>query len=144
MLALVVSGDAPLSASGRFNLKAKGMVDLSALDPVLAPEGKRLKGTATIDGGFAGTLVTPAITGIMVLANADYQDYIEGFHITDIAAHLVAHGGTVAVSQLSGRAGHGSISGRGSSAGLRAGSCPAESATSFVPARRRFPCAPGE
>ncbi len=112
-VALAVSGDAPLSASGRFDLKAKGTVDLSALDPVLAPEGKRMKGSAAIDGGLAGTLVTPVVTGTAVLTNADYEDYIEGFHISDIAARFVAHGGSIDVSQLTGRAGHGSISGSG-------------------------------
>jgi translocation and assembly module TamB len=112
-VALSISGDAPLNASGQFNLKAKGTVDLSALDPVLGPEGKRLKGSAVIDGGFAGTLAAPAISGTAVLSNADYQDYIEGFHITEINARLVAHGGTISVSQLTGHAGHGSISGNG-------------------------------
>lgn len=112
-LALDISGDAPLKATGRFNLKTKGTVDLASLDPFLAARGKRLRGSAAIDGGLSGTISNPSITGSAVLTGGDYQDYVEGLHIQAIAARFEAHGGAITVSQLTGQAGHGTISGTG-------------------------------
>lgn len=112
-MALDISGDAPLSATGRFNLRTKGTVDLASLDPFLAARGKRLRGNAEIDGGLSGTFSNPSITGSAVLTSGDYQDYVEGLHIQAIGARLEARGGTIAVSQLTGQAGHGTISGSG-------------------------------
>jgi translocation and assembly module TamB len=112
-VALNISGDAPLSTAGRFNLKAKGTVDLASLDPFLAASGKRLRGSAVIDGGLSGTIANPSITGTAVLTGGDYQDYIEGLHLQAISARLEARGGAITVSELTGQAGHGTVSGRG-------------------------------
>jgi translocation and assembly module TamB len=111
--ALNLSGEAPLSASGRFNLRANGAVDLTSLDPVLNPSGKRLRGRATINGGFQGTLAQPRLSGTAVLTGGDFQDFVQGLHLQDLSARIEARGDTIAVRQLSGRAGHGTISGSG-------------------------------
>jgi translocation and assembly module TamB len=110
---IAVSGQAPMSASGRFNLRTKGTVDLTAFDPMLNPSGKRLRGRATLDGGFQGTLAQPRISGTLVLAGGDFQDFLQGLHLQDLAARVEARGDTIAVRQFSGRAGHGTISGSG-------------------------------
>jgi translocation and assembly module TamB len=110
---VTVAGQAPMSATGRFNLRVNGGVDLAALDPILNPSGKRMRGRATINGGFQGTLAQPRISGALVLTGGDFQDFIQGFHLQDLAARLEARGDTIAVRQFSGRAGRGTISGSG-------------------------------
>ena len=110
---IALAGEVPLSASGRFNVKTNGTIELTALDPVLIASGKRLKGRATINGAFVGTLAQPQIEGTASLVGGDFQDFVQGFHLANLSVNLAAHGNTITVSKLTGAAGHGQIWGGG-------------------------------
>jgi translocation and assembly module TamB len=110
---LNVAGEVPLSANGRFDVKTTGTIDLTSFDPVLIASGKRLKGRATINGRFVGTLAQPQIEGTATLAGGDFQDFVQGFHIANLSATLQARGNTITVTNLTGTAGHGQIAGSG-------------------------------
>ncbi len=111
---LTVAGNAPLKPEGAMALHVAGNLDLALLDALTAASGRRIRGTLTLDGDIAGTLGAPSITGRGSLANGEVQDYIQGVRIHDIAATLVSDGKRLTVSQLTGRAGPGTLSASGS------------------------------
>jgi translocation and assembly module TamB len=106
---LVVRGAMPLSATGPMALRADGAVSLALLDPILTPEGRRVRGQATLGATITGTPAAPTANGTLTLANGEVQDYAQGIHITDIAAAIEATGQTVRIARFTGRAGGGTI-----------------------------------
>jgi translocation and assembly module TamB len=115
---LTVTGRAPLGA-GALALQAAGAVDLAMLDPVLAPDGRRVRGRVTLDAGITGTLAAPQANGSLVLAGGEVQDFAQGVHLTGLAATIQASGQTVRIASFTGHAGPGTISASGS-VGLQA------------------------
>jgi translocation and assembly module TamB len=95
-------------------LHARGNADLTLLDPFLAVAGRRMRGTFTFDTSIGGTPAAPRVTGGGQLANGEIQDYARGFRLNDIAATVAADGTRIRLTQLTGRAGKGIISGSGS------------------------------
>ncbi|MFO1027627.1 MAG: translocation/assembly module TamB domain-containing protein [Acetobacteraceae bacterium] len=110
---LAITGTAPLSSTGALDLRADGRVDLVMLDPLLMAQGRRARGTITLNAAVAGTATQPRINGSVVLANGDVVDYGLGAHITDLAATLQATGDTITLSQFTGKAGPGTLGGGG-------------------------------
>ena len=110
---LAVRGAVPLSATGSMDLHANGAVSLALLDPILTPQGRRVRGQATLAATITGTPAAPAANGTLTLANGEVQDYAQGIHITDIAAAIEATGHTVRIASFSGRAGGGTLSATG-------------------------------
>ena len=115
---LAVTGRAPLGA-GALALRATGGVDLALLDPVLAAEGRRVRGRVALDAAVAGTTAAPLVNGTVTLAGGEVQDFTQGVHLTDLAATIQATGQTIRITSLTGRAGPGTISASGS-VGLQA------------------------
>jgi translocation and assembly module TamB len=109
---LAVTGQAPLGA-GALNLRAQGGIDLTVLDPVLTPAGRRARGRVTLDAGVTGTAAAPRLAGTARLAGGEIQDFGQGVHITDLAASLRADGNTVRIVSLQGRAGPGTVAASG-------------------------------
>src|SRR5262249_27454358 len=110
---MTFTGNAPLSESGQFDLRTDGTLDLAVFDPVLAANGRRLRGIVTLDGRVFGTLAAPRASGSAVLTGGEATDYLQGVRVTDIAAQLNAQGDTITISRLTGHAGRGTVSGSG-------------------------------
>ncbi|HKB95510.1 MAG TPA: translocation/assembly module TamB domain-containing protein, partial [Rhizomicrobium sp.] len=111
---LTLDGTAPLSPAGTMALHAGGNADLTLLDPFLAVAGRRMRGTLTFDASIGGTPAAPRVSGGGKLANGEIQDYARGFRLNDMAATVAADGTRIRLTQLTGRAGQGTISGSGS------------------------------
>ncbi len=110
---LTLNGTAPLGSSGALDLKAGGRVDLAMIDPLLAANGRRVRGTLTLDAGIGGTVAAPRVNGTARLANGDVQDVVVGIHLTDIAATLQAEGERLRLTRFTAKAGNGTLGGHG-------------------------------
>ena len=111
---LTLDGTAPFYPAGDMALQASGNADLTLFDPFLAVAGRRVRGTLTFDASIGGTPAAPRVSGGGKLANGEIQDYARGFHLNDMAATVAADGTRIRLTQLTGRAGQGTISGSGS------------------------------
>jgi translocation and assembly module TamB len=111
---LTLDGTAPLTPSGVMALHAGGTADLTLLDPFLAADGRRMRGTLTLDAKIGGSYGAPRVTGGGTLAAGEFQDYARGLRLNDIAATLQADGSHILLTQLTAHAGKGSITGSGS------------------------------
>jgi translocation and assembly module TamB len=108
-----LDGTIPLQAAAGFNLTTTGMIDLAVFDPVLAANGRRLRGQVSLDGRIMGTFSAPRASGTALLSGGEFDDFVQGVRVTNVSAHLTAAGDTITISDLSGRAGRGTISGQG-------------------------------
>jgi translocation and assembly module TamB len=111
---LDVKGEAPLAADRTMALHASGSTDLALLDPLVAAEGRRVRGTLTLDADIGGSFAAPRVTGTGRIAGGDAQDYALGARVQNIEAALQADGTRINVTSLTGRAGPGTITGSGS------------------------------
>jgi translocation and assembly module TamB len=109
-----LNGRAPLSAAGAIDLSASGMLDLALFDPLLAANGRRVRGQVTLNTTIAGNAAAPRVAGTAQLAGGEVQDYAAGFHLSDITARVQASDQVVRITQFSAKAGDGAISGSGS------------------------------
>jgi translocation and assembly module TamB len=112
-MALTLDGTAPLSPDRMLDLHAAGNADLSLLNPMLAADGRQVKGRITLDMAATGLLVAPRLSGTASLAGAEYQDYTQGLRLHDIAADLKADGNLIRIERFQGQAGPGTIGGNG-------------------------------
>jgi translocation and assembly module TamB len=96
------------------DLHATGHADLSVLDPLLAPSGRRARGNLMLDATVTGTPAAPRANGSARLAKGEIQDFAQGIRIADIQALIEAAGDRVQIAHLTGRAGPGTISASGS------------------------------
>ncbi len=112
--AIDVSGTAPIDPAAAMDLRARGNVDLSVMEPILAAEGRQARGQVTLDATVTGTLAAPRADGTLRLANGDVQDFAQGAHVRNIQALIQASGDSVRIASFTGRAGTGTISASGS------------------------------
>lgn len=110
---LAVNGTIGMAADSAINLHAKGNADLALLDPLLAADGRRLRGKLAFEGDVGGTFVAPRVTGSGQLSDGEFQDYLRGLQIQGITATIQAQGSDIRVTQFQGRAGKGTLSGSG-------------------------------
>lgn len=110
---LAVTGTAPLSTTGQIDLSANGQVQLTMLDPILAAQGQRVRGTIVLNATIGGTATVPKINGSAALHDGDVVDYAQGAHIDDLEALIEADGDTIRLTRFSGRAGQGTLGGGG-------------------------------
>jgi len=122
---LSLIGMAPLHAGGNLNLHAKGAVDLAVLDPVLNAEGRSIHGQLTLDATATGAANAPLVSGTASLAKGRIEDFVNGVHVHDVEAAFEGDGDTIAIKQLSAKAGAGTIAGSGT-IGLRAPGLPVD------------------
>ena len=111
---LAVSGTIGLAADAAIDLHAKGNADLALFDPLLAADGRRLRGKLVFETDITGTLTAPRVTGSGQLSDGEFQDYLRGLQVQGISAAIQAQGATIRVTQFQGRAGTGTLSGSGS------------------------------
>ena len=110
---LTVSGDVGLTAGYPLDLHAKGLADLALFDPLLAVDGRRLRGKLSFEAAIAGMVAQPRVNGSGQLSDGEFQDYLRGLQIQNITAAIQAQGTDVRITQFQGRAGKGTISGSG-------------------------------
>ncbi len=122
---LRVAGRAPLGGAGGLDLRVAGRTDLSLLDSFLLAGGRRARGTVTLDMTARGTLAAPDLAGTVRLADGEVQDYIQGIHITDIAAEIDMANGVARIARFTGKAGSGTVALSGT-VGISAAGLPTE------------------
>jgi translocation and assembly module TamB len=110
---LTLAGSVPLEAAAPLALRLNGNADLALLDPVLTPNGRRVRGQAAIDLALGGTLAAPRPTGTVRLTKGEVQDFVQGVHITDLTGSLQGDGNGLRIDQLTGRSGSGTLSAGG-------------------------------
>ncbi len=106
---LAIAGPVPLTAAGALDLRMTGRIDLALTDPFLTPSGRQARGVMTLDVLAGGTLAAPALSGGATLAGGEFQDYVQGVHLTAISARLLASGTALRIASLTARAGPGTI-----------------------------------
>ncbi len=107
---LALTGTAPLQPTAPLALRLSGNTDLKVLDPLLTPDGRAARGQAAVELGIAGTIAAPRASGTMRLARGEVQDFVQGFHLTNLTGTLQADGDTIRIVQLNGNAGAGTLS----------------------------------
>lgn len=106
---LALIGTAGLTAPQPLDLRVTGMVDLAMTDPLLTPGGQRARGRLTLDAAIAGNAAAPRLSGNATLAKGTFRDFVRGIDLSDITAAISADGGAVRLTQLTAKAGPGTI-----------------------------------
>jgi translocation and assembly module TamB len=106
---LTIKGGVPLSADGLLSLKLTGSLDAALVNPMLEARGERAGGTLAVNAAVTGTPHAPQVEGTVDLTHGDLRDYVQGLHLADITAHLVANQGVLEIASLSARAAPGQI-----------------------------------
>ncbi len=109
---LTLTGEAPLQA-GKLNLHLAGNADLSIFNPILAVDGRQASGALAVDMNIGGTVAAPRASGSARLSNGDMHDFARGARISAINATVRADGDVLHITQLSGTAGPGTVTGSG-------------------------------
>ena len=110
---LQASGRLPLRLDAPMSLTVAGQMNLALANPVFEASGQRLLGELAIRAQMRGSLQNPQADGTLTLMHADVQDYVRGLRISDINGTLLAAGSQLRLTQLSARAGSGTISASG-------------------------------
>jgi len=110
---VTLTGLVPQNPAGRLDLRVGGGVDLAILNPLLAAQGRDVRGRVDLAVGIGGTLSAPQMSGTLRLANGDVQDASFGVHISAINALIRPDGDTIRLDRFDGKAGSGTISGSG-------------------------------
>jgi translocation and assembly module TamB len=106
---LTANGLVPLDPAGPLDVHAGGSADLAMLDPLLAPDGRRVGGRAVLDARLTGRLDDPRLAGTLRLSDGSVRDDVAGISVTGIGATLQADGESIRIEQLAGKAGAGRI-----------------------------------
>jgi translocation and assembly module TamB len=110
---LALTGTVGLATPTALDLRATGAVDLAMTDPLLTPDGRRARGRLTLDTTISGTAAAPSVTGTANLANGAFRDFAQGIDLSGITAAVTADGGAVRLTQLTAKAGPGTIDANG-------------------------------
>jgi translocation and assembly module TamB len=111
---LTLTGTAPVGGAGTVDLHLGGTVDLAIANPILAADGRYVKGNLGLNARVRGTVSAPRLAGTLHLTRGEFQDSDLGVRIADISATLTGDGDQVRLTRLTGKAGAGTISGSGS------------------------------
>jgi translocation and assembly module TamB len=106
---IILSGKAPLSYEGAFNLKLNGNIDVGVLNPLTEPSGKHVAGEVTVDTTVTGNARQPEIKGTVRLVNGSLRDYTQGTNLSDITAELTGSNGLLRIEKLTARAPPGDV-----------------------------------
>jgi translocation and assembly module TamB len=95
------------------DLHATGTVELATLNPILAANGREVRGRVTLGAAIAGTPTAPRVAGTLRVADGDVQDFVLGAHLRDIEGVIQANGDSINVTSFTARAGKGTLSASG-------------------------------
>ena len=110
---ITLAGAVPLDFAAPMNLHATGAADLALLNPLLAAQGRDVRGRLELNLGVAGVAAQPKVNGTVRLSGGDFQDSLLGVHIAGITAAGQVDGDTIRLERLDGKAGSGTISAGG-------------------------------
>lgn len=110
---LELSGRAPLNSEGILQLTLAGSVDLALLDPILAADGRRLRGIFQINTVVAGSFAAPRLRGSAALSGGEFQDFPRGIRLHGMQADLKVQKDGIHLVTLSAQAGAGTINATG-------------------------------
>jgi translocation and assembly module TamB len=110
---LTIAGAVPLASTTGLDLHAGGTVDLTMLNPLLAAQGRRVKGMIDLDTTIKGSFADPKLGGVARVTGGEVQDSAIGARISNIDATIQADGGALRLIQMTGRAGPGRVDIRG-------------------------------
>ena len=110
---LTIAGTVPLAATTGLDFRAGGSIDLTMLNPLLAAQGRRVKGMIDLDTTVRGSLADPKLGGSARVTGGEIQDSALGARISNIDATIQADGSTLRIAPLTGRAGPGTVEVRG-------------------------------
>lgn len=103
-----IAPDAPLSAA------IDGTVDLAALTPLLAAEGSRIGGEATVDLTLSGPLSGPQADGAVTVRDGSLASAVTGLRLADLTVRLVGDTTGLVIEEARARtAGGGTIAAAG-------------------------------
>jgi len=111
---VTLGGRVPLGLAGTMAVRVGGTVDLAMLNPLVAAQGRNVRGRLDLSLAVGGTLAVPRASGTVGLAGGDFQDSSLGVHISAMTATARIDGNTVRLDRFDGKAGPGTISGGGS------------------------------
>ncbi|CAH2600804.1 conserved protein of unknown function [Rhodovastum atsumiense] len=116
---LTVAGTVPIAPDRALDLRAQGSIDLTTLNPILAADGRRLRGGVMLDASIGGTLAAPRPNGTVRIVDGEVQDFALGARLDEIQGTILVDGETIRIPRLGARAGRGTIV-LGGSVGLAA------------------------
>jgi translocation and assembly module TamB len=108
-----ITGRVPLVMTQPVALRMDGDMDLDLANAVLEAGGQRLAGRLHAAAQLDGTLSHPQARGELTLSGVSAQDYARGLSLTDLNAHVMGDGSQVRLTQLSARAGSGTLAASG-------------------------------
>lgn len=117
-VALTVEGRAPIDSGGTLDVRSEGSLDMKVLDPLLTPQGRRMRGMAALKARITGTIADPRLDGDVQFSKGEFQDYAVGTRMTDIVASAQFDGETLRLTRFDGKMAPGRISASGA-VGLR-------------------------
>ncbi len=120
-LHLTATGTAPVSGAGALAMRARGALDIALFNPVLQAGGREARGRAALDVAVSGSVAAPRIGGSVTLTGAEVQDYVQGLHLTNIAARIEADGESLRIAQFTANAAPGTIAVSGTVGALAPG-----------------------
>jgi translocation and assembly module TamB len=110
---LTVTGLIPLGGATPLDLRARGNFDLALTDPILTTDGRRARGTVTVDVGVTGPMTAPRTRGTILLRDGDFQDAALGMRLRGVTATVQADGEQFRLSELRGQTGTGTVQASG-------------------------------
>ena len=111
---VTLTGTAPIDPAAAMDVRLRGQIDLAVLDPLLAAEGRRVRGRMALDASVTGTLAAPRAGGTLRLTGGEVQDFAQGARLSSIEALIEGDGDTVRLSRFNARAGGGTMAASGS------------------------------
>lgn len=112
-LRLRATASARPDLTGPVRAAIDGPVELTLLDPILSPHGRRARGTLRLALRAEGPLPMPALSGTARLSGASIEDGALGLRLNDINGTVRGQGDVLEITNLTGRAGSGTVSVRG-------------------------------
>ena len=111
---LRISGRVPIDGSRRLDLSARGTLDASAVNPMLAVSGQTVTGKVNLDLKISGGFDAPQVSGSASLTGGSFNDPLNGIKLENLTARVTGAGRELTIQQLSARTKNGgSITGTG-------------------------------
>ena len=107
---LHVAGSVPIRRDQSFALHADGQIAVATANPFLEPNGRRVRGKATVNADVSGPATDPKVAGTVTVEGGDFQDFAHGAHLSDIALTVVAQDRSLKITRFVAHAGPGTVS----------------------------------
>jgi len=111
---LQITGNVPIDGSRRLDLSARGTLDASAANTMLAANGQTVTGRAAVDVRLTGGFDAPQVSGTVTMNGGTFNDPLNGIRLDNLSARLTGSGRELNIEQVSATTRNGGrISGNG-------------------------------